>query len=993
VILSGHVIPILLAVVCSGVDEPLPRTAPLAPKEALGSFQVQAGFRLELLAAEPLVASPVAAAYDERGRLFVVEMTDYPHVDPAHDKPYAENVADAPIGQVRVLIDQDDDGVFDRSCVFAEGLSWPAGIAVWKGGVFVAATPDVWYLRDHDGDEKADERRRVLTGFRKFNVQAVMNNLQWGLDHKIYGAGSSNGGRIRSLNRPGAAAVEILRNDFRFDPDGGAFEVISGGARFGNTFDDFGNRFLCDIRNPAQHVVLPAHYLARNPYLPAARVLHDAAEFGDAIRLFRISPPEPWRALRARRWADVGKNMPRSELVGAGFLTSSSGLTVYRGDAYPEPIQGNLFLGEPANNVVHRMTLEPDGVTFRARRADPKAEFVASTDTWFRPVNFVNAPDGTLTILDMYRETIEHPWSIPDDIRARLDLRSGAERGRLYRLAPRGFQRRPTPRLDRAGTSALVGLLEHPNAWHRETAHRLIHERRDQAAVAPLVRLLRSARDPRARLHALYALDGLGALETAEIRTALADASAPVRAHALLLAEPRLDRTPPLCTEIARLAADPSVRVRFQLAFTAGALPAAAALGVLAAIARQDASDPWMRTAVLSSAAGETAGLFEQLFSEQSFRTKAGAQELLRSLALVVGARDGAGASRRILIALAASHAWDDAPRAAVVGLGAGLSRARGHGHLSDLESSLPPQTAAWLDRLLGEAKRQAGDSTVPAERRVQAVAILGQDRAERALPVLGGLLEPHQPPEVQSAAVRALGGFDRPELADLLLKPWSTYAPSLRTEVIALLLARRAWVGPLLDAVAAGSVAPGDLPPSRRALLLNDRDPTIRAQARARLGAAVPAPRSAALARYQSALDRPGDATRGRVMFDRECVTCHRIGERGHAVGPNLAGLSRKTPEEILVSILDPNRDLSPEFVEYTVALDDGRIASGLIVSETPAGITLRGREGIEQTILRRNIEAIAGTGKSLMPEGLENAITPQEMSDLIAFLLVLQD
>ena len=171
------------------------------PAEAIRSFQVQDGFRLDLLAAEPLVTDPVAAAYDEDGRLYVVEMTDYPHVDPANDKPFAENLGDPPIGRVRLLIDRDDDGVFDESHVFADKLSWPTGIVVWKGGVFVAATPDIWYLRDNDGDHRADERRRVFTGFRKFNVQAVMNNLQWGLDHRIYGAGSSNGGLIRAAER------------------------------------------------------------------------------------------------------------------------------------------------------------------------------------------------------------------------------------------------------------------------------------------------------------------------------------------------------------------------------------------------------------------------------------------------------------------------------------------------------------------------------------------------------------------------------------------------------------------------------------------------------------------------------------------------------------------------------------------------------------------------------------------------------------------------
>ncbi len=601
---------------------------------------------MHLLAAEPDVADPVAAAYDEDGRLFVAEMSDYPYVDKKNDKAFAENTDDPPIGKVRVLIDRDGDGRFDESHLVVDGLSWPTGVVPWKGGIFVAATPDIWYFKDTDGDHKADVRRKVFTGFRKFNIQAVMNNLAWGLDHSIYGAASGNGGQVRPGEQPEAKPVPVLRRDFRFDPASGRFEVISGGARFGNTFDDWGNRFLCDIRNPAEHVVLPARYLERNPVLPPPRVLHDAAEAGDQIPIYRVSPPEPWRELRARRWASIGKAYPRSELVAAGVLTSSSGVTVYRGDAFPAAFRGNLFLGEVANNVIHRMVVEPDGVTFRAHRApgEEKAEFLASTDTWFRPVNFVNAPDGTLTVLDMYRETIEHPWSIPDDIKAGLDLRSGSDRGRIYRLAPPGFQPRPTPRLSRATTPELVALLEHPNAWHRDTAHRLLFERQDTAAVEPLRQLLRRSPEPLGRLHALWSLDGLKSLRDEDLLVALEDASPGVREHAVRLAEPRLDRAGPLRDRVLALADAPEARVRFQVAFTLGEVDDPAAIDALSRIARRDAGDPWIRTAVLTSAWRSPLALWERLLAQEggqdrSFATSRDGLALLRPLAFVVGAR------------------------------------------------------------------------------------------------------------------------------------------------------------------------------------------------------------------------------------------------------------------------------------------------------------------------------------------------------------------
>ena len=249
---------------------------------------------MDLLAAEPLVTDPVALAYDEDGRAYVAEMNDYPYTDAATHQAWKENTTDVPIGRVRLLVDEDGDGDFDRATVFADGLSWPTGVACYKGGVFVAATPDVWYLKDTDNDGKADVKRKVFTGFRKFNVQAVMNNLQWGLDNRLYGAGGSNGGSVVPGDKPDAEPVVLSRNDFRFDPATEQFELIPGGARFGNAFDDWGNRFVCNIRNPAQHVVIESRYLARNPHVTVPQRGSRRGEIGRrAARL----PHQPRRSL------------------------------------------------------------------------------------------------------------------------------------------------------------------------------------------------------------------------------------------------------------------------------------------------------------------------------------------------------------------------------------------------------------------------------------------------------------------------------------------------------------------------------------------------------------------------------------------------------------------------------------------------------------------------------------------------------------------------
>ncbi len=975
-----------------------PRTTPIEPAAAAATFRVRHGFRMELIAAEPLVYDPVAAAYDEDGRLYVVEMSDYPHVDPRNDRPFAENTLDPPVGRLKLLTDQDGDGTFDSATVLADKLSWPTGVAVWKGGAFVAATPSIWYIKDADGDGRAEIREEVFTGFRKYNIQAVMNNLQWGLDHRIYGAGSSNGGNIRRADEPGGLGLSLLRRDFRFRPDTRAFEAISGGARFGNTFDDRGNRFLCDIRNPVEHVVLPARYLSRNPYLIAPRALHDAALAGDAIRMYRISPPEPWRDFRARRWVANGRAMPRSELVGAGYLTSSSGVTIYRGDAYPPEYRGQVFLGEVANNLIHREVIEPDGVTFRARRADEKAEFVASTDTWFRPVNFVNAPDGTLHVLDMYREVIEHPWSIPDDIKAGLDFRSGEDRGRIYRLAPPGFRLRPTPKLGRATMAQFVALLEHHNAWHRDTALRLIFERQDQSAVGPLRAMLREGKDPLGRLAALWSLEGLAGLEDDDLGAALGDPDPTVCEHAVALAEPRLGRSATLKEHVIRLAESPSIRVRFQVVFTLGEVAGGngQAVQALAGIARGDAEDPWIRTAVLSAPAEVAGPVFRAVVSNRQGLSDVGGQALLRGLAGIVGASGDQRAAALLLDDLAASPVvlehfdWLDA---ALIGLAEGLARA-GERTLHDvLPGTRGPSTRGMLDEALRRAEATTADRGADLDRRERATALIRQAGFRATDRILAPLLDAAEPQQLQLAAVRALAAISEPGVATILLRRWPSLTPSVRSEVIGRLLSRPIWTRALLEAVEAGTVPAALIPPSRRTLLLSDRDAAIRSRARALFGGGFPGPRQAAFKRYRPALDLAADTARGEQVFERECTTCHKLGDRGHAVGPNLASVQRRSPEELLLHIIDPNREVAPDFLEYVVSLDDGRILTGLIVAESAGSLTLRRPGGGEDSVLRASIESITATGKSLMPEGLEARVSPQEMADVIAFLREVQE
>jgi putative membrane-bound dehydrogenase-like protein len=1016
------------------LTEKLLRIPPKSAAEEAKTFRVLDGFCMDLLAAEPLVASPVAMTYDEDGRAYVCEMRDYPYTDKTHHKPGQENPTDAPIGRVRLLEDTDGDGKFDKATIFAEGLSWPTGVACWKGGVFVAATPDIWYLKDTDGDGVADVRVNVFTGFKKLNVQAVMNNLVWALDNHIHGAGGSNGGQIR----PGESAGEggdagsagvppaissatkwpliFSRNDFRFDPTTRQMDLLSGGARFGGSFDDWGNRFLCNIRNPAQHIVLSQRYLARNPFLAARSPLNDMAESGDQLPVYAISQPEPWRVLRAKRWAgERDIVMPRSELVGAGVVTASSGVTSYRGAAYPEKYRGNVFVCECAGNLFYRLQLTSDGPTFKAARVDGKAEMVASTDNWFRPVSFVNAPDGTLHVMDMYRENIEHPWSIPDDIHAAVDLEAGRDMGRLWRLTPPDFKPAKPPRLGSASTAELVATLENPNSWWRETAQRLLFERQDKSAAPALHALVKSGRTPQTRLHTLWTLDGLGELTDEDLLTGLRDKMPGVRENAVKLAEPRAS----LSGALLQLAGDSDARVRLQLAFTLGEIllrqnaPAAAAgsasgevrradvpdsrrdagapttdraLSALVAIAKRDAADPWIRTAVLSSLADRSDELLVRVLADAKFSASSDSTELIRELAQIIGARGKTPEMQRVLSALGGA-----APKATpafnhvISGIGDGLKRSgkslRRAGFTSD--------ASRVVSDLLARAASNATDSKAVIEVRTDAIHLLTYDEFTEVKETLAALLDPKQPQDIQRAAITATGSFAAPETAAILLAHWRVQTPAIRSEVVLAMLGGRARVLPLLQAVDRGDIPANQIPFARRGLLLRSADAQVKELATKLFSDSAPGARKEVIARYQPALSMKGDAERGRKIFETVCATCHRAGDLGKDVGPNLATIRGWNPDQVLINILDPNREVAPNFMSYNVETKDGRSLFGLIAEEGTASLTLKRADGVVDTILRSDIASITGSGLSLMPEGVEALVSIEQMADLIAFLL----
>ncbi len=511
---------------------------PFSPEESRARIQIENGFKVEVFAAEPDVVDPVAITFDENGAVYVAEMREMevlPALEPGTQ------------ATIRRLEDRDGDGRIEHSTVFATGLSFPSGLAPYKGGLFAMCTPDLLYLKDTDGDGAADERRVVLTGFGQGNAEHRFNNLAWGLDNGLHSANGHGGGKVKDPSRADAPTVDLSGRDLRIQPAEGLYEAearqLPGG--FGLAFDEWGRKFVSQNETHVMHVVLAERYVARNPFLAVSAMGEDISDHGQPdAPVYPISRPQAWRIERTSRRAstEAGKFRP-SQLQVSGYFTAACGVTAYLADLFPESHRGSLFVCDAAHNLVHRDTLSEVGASLRASRPDHETEFLRSSDSWFRPVNLHLGPDGALYLLDFYREIIETAASIPEDILAKLDLRAGSDKGRIYRIVPNNC-REPykPPMLGKLSSGDLVPKLADGNAWVRLTAQRLLLEREAKETAPLLKEMVTSELNPLGRLHALWTLAGLRMLEEETVLAGLRDPHPRVREHSVRLAEGLLSR-------------------------------------------------------------------------------------------------------------------------------------------------------------------------------------------------------------------------------------------------------------------------------------------------------------------------------------------------------------------------------------------------------------------------------------------------------------------
>jgi putative membrane-bound dehydrogenase-like protein len=942
------------------VDEKdLPRVPATEPAQAAATMQVRDGFRVEVVASEPLIASPVAMAFDENGRLYVAEMRDY------------SERRDERLGRIKLLEDTNGDGRFDKATVFADKLPWPTAIICWDGGVFIGATPDILYFKDTDDDGVADRRNVVFTGFgnatARLNVQQLFNSFSWGIDNRIHGALGGNASIVTNAARPDVKPLELRGRDFSFDPRALDLSAESGGGQWGLSFDDEGNKFVC---SNARHIAVEMYedrFAARNKFYSMPSPDVNVGPESPAAEIFRLSPEEPWRVLRTK-WRVAGLVAGPVEGGGraSGYFSGASGITIYRGDAFPPEFHGDVFIADCGSNLIHRKRLRRDGLNFLAERApdEQRKEFLASRDNWFRPVTMANAPDGTLYVVDMYRETVEHPWSLPPELKSKLDLNSGMDRGRIFRIVPTNFAQPKPVRLGDATTPELVKALDHANGWHRDAAARLLCERRDTNSFPSLQQMAHGSKSGVGRVHALHTLRTLAILSESDLRMALRDSNAVVRTHAVrLAAETRLLRS----DELRVHASDEDIRVRFQLALVEKDSV------TLVKLIQRDVENSWMRAAVLGGLGAGAADVFAALVLDRSFVERAGATEFLREAARIAGA---SAPWSRVALGLRVGHQSPNA-LALVSSVAAGLEQ-RG--------TSLAAVDRKSFDQFNERARLILRDAANAEPSRIEAVEFLGRSGDSQAQGVLMELLAPNTTPPLQVAAVAALSRRSVSGITNNFVR-WPQLTSAARAKMVSLALSRRDATGALLRAVEQGSVARTELSAADVQRLTEHSDAGLRAQAK-KIFQRDDSARTEVVKKFRPALELKGDAMRGRVVYQQRCASCHRAGNEGHAVGPDLASVAASGGEKLLTSILDPNVEVAAAFVAYTVETKSGDSHLGVLAGENPLAVMLKLPNGETARVGRENVLSMRGSDKSLMPEGLEEGLSNQDMADLLEFI-----
>ncbi|AMV37764.1 PVC-type heme-binding CxxCH protein [Planctomyces sp. SH-PL62] len=966
----------------------LDRPAPGAKAPAPTSFQVPDDLAVDLAAAEPIVRQPLHLSFDERGRLWVVQYAQYPH--PAGLKMLSrdgvwrvayDKVPVPPPNHVRGLDritiheDVDGDGAYDRHKTFVEGLNLATSVARGRGGVWVLNPPYLLFYPDRDGDDVPDGDPEVhLQGFGLEDTHSIANSLTWGPDGWLYAAqGSTVSGRV---SRPGLDdGREPVRSlgqlIWRYHPEQRRYEIFAEGG---------GNAFGVEV--------------------DAKGRIYSGHNGGDTRGFAYVQGGYFQKGF--------DKHGPLSNPYTFGYFPAMThgrtprfthDFAIYEGGRFPEKYQGALFGVAPLLNHVVISELSPEGSTFRTRDVGLA---MSTTEPQFRPVDVTLGPDGFLHVADWYDEYVSH-------LRNNAGLVS-VDTGRIYRIRPRDAK--PTgPLLDlgRLSSPELVDRLDDPNRWVRQTALRLIGDRKD-AGLAPLLRRRIESTTGQSALESLWALNLVGGLDEPSTLAAIRHDDPYVRSWAIRLACDDGEVSREIASGLVATAeTEPRVEVRSQLASSARRLPTPDALAIVDRLMTrgEDATDPhvplliwWAVEAKVGTDPEAVLAMFRDREAWEAPIAVSTIQErLMRRFAAAGGRKDLDACVRLLEAAPGPEH---------VARLMTGLEAA----YLGRSTAGLPPRLADALEQhggssiVLGlrrakpeavaEALRALGDPGGDREKPLQYLRVLGEVRIDACRPAILELARTSPVNPLRSAALSALAVYDDPEIADEVMKMYTSLPDDVLASAWSLLASRRAWAATFLDAAVDGRVdaraVPREVVDRFRAL----KDPKVDELAVRAFGPApsdAPADLKERMAKF-AGVARSGGGTpkAGRAIFQERCERCHTLFGKGGNVGPELTTFRRDDLDSLLLAVVDPSAEVREGYVAYTLATTDGRVLTGVRADEDPHVVVLRCPDGEERTIAREDVEAFEPSKTSIMPPGLLDDLTDDQVRDLFSYLRVSQ-
>ncbi len=967
---------------------PVERETPLSPAQSLAQIKIDSGFQVRLMAHEPQVVDPVDAAFDDRGRLWVVEMRDYPF-----------RTADVATGRIVVLTDADADGFFESSQVFADQLEMPTGIAIWKDGVVVTLAGQFVWMRDTDGDLKVNTQQVWLEGFSRDNEQLRANHPRLGPDGKWYIASGLRGGNVilgAEFRTGDAEPLTLGSRDVRFDPAAKQLEPITGPAQFGLCFDTLGHRLFCSNRNPAVMVRFEQQDLNGNPLAGLIPSVIDVIPSGEQSHVYPI----------VDAWTTSNLHAGQFTAACGVFYHEFDGEQVSSANAMQLPAV-RLFACEPTGSLIHSSVFSPSVLPgLRVEPAEDNKsprEWLASRDAWFRPVNILASPDNGIVVLDMHRAVIEHPAWVPEELKNRRDERWGNSSGRVFHVAALGkdnlavmlAELRDRP-LGQRTSRELSQLVASPNAWMRDTARRLLLERGALEVIEALEKQALDADLPIAGR--ITSLSLAGAMQgksppVAEELISTPEINAEMQIAALRSLTLSSTTNGELLVKIEKLATNTTNReVLLECLRCLGTAPiksadAAALVAVLeAAFAVQDGAAAELLIAAGSALRNEPQLLLSAWLagiSQIQAKSQPVEQNYVAAAAqrLTAAALNKDASTAMKLLQLARKHigSSNTSAKSAAMSILGELTGSREK--LIALRSAL--DAAEIWEQVLATAMNRE----TPAVLMQQAILLLPRSPRISDREVLPGLAISAET-QIRVAAVRAWAATNDPACDEFLLQSIVTSSPQLKPTIIDLIGQHPTRIAALANRLAAGQFTAQQIGAIELKKLVTRAKDDIKQQLSAALESILNSNRAKVVADYQPCLAMSADALRGKQIFVKHCASCHRIADVGVQVGPDISDSRTQQPSQLLTNILDPNRAIDNNYFRFIALTEDDQVIEGMIAEETSDTVILRGQNNTRHVLSRSSLQELKATGVSLMPEGLEAQVDHQGMADLIAFI-----